>query len=148
MKIKSHPPTACQHPLPAPREPGGRFKTKPTYRSGVTGTYSSPNQPRGLEFRASTDEAAHRGLATKKTSLSFELRLWIVLLALCNLPLFGGNVTHSLILFPDAVAGGEWWRLFSFPLEIAMTCCRQWRKSWDSTRIHSGHYGKIKLSSN
>ena len=44
-----------------------------------------------------------------------ELLVFVVLLALFNIPLLTGSCWHSMIFQPGAVQGGEWWRLFTHP---------------------------------
>ena len=44
-----------------------------------------------------------------------ELLLFLVLLALFNIPVLTGSCWHSMIFQPGAVQGGEWWRLFTHP---------------------------------
>ena len=42
--------------------------------------------------------------------------LWLAALACVNLPLLAGHVPERFILYPVAVAAGEWWRLVTHPL--------------------------------
>lgn len=45
---------------------------------------------------------------------AFEMRLWIVLLLLSNLGmLLGGPSAQQLNFLPEAVTGGQWWRLLT-----------------------------------
>ncbi len=48
-------------------------------------------------------------------SRSFELRLWIVALTLCNLGLLKGIPATNLLFSPESVASGQWWRLLTWP---------------------------------
>jgi rhomboid family GlyGly-CTERM serine protease len=41
---------------------------------------------------------------------------WVAVLLAVNLPLIWGEVRAELIFFPDAVDGGQWWRVVTFPL--------------------------------
>ena len=56
-------------------------------------------------------------LSTSDTGAAPKLDLCILgtLLALANLPLLAGGVPTQLVLFPDRVAAGEWWRLLTHP---------------------------------
>ena len=44
-----------------------------------------------------------------------ELLLFVALLALFNAPILVGPCLHSMVFLPQAVEGGEWWRLFTHP---------------------------------
>ena len=41
--------------------------------------------------------------------------MFLVLLALFNIPVLTGSCWHSMIFQPGAVQSGEWWRLFTHP---------------------------------
>jgi rhomboid family GlyGly-CTERM serine protease len=40
---------------------------------------------------------------------------FLALLAVFNVPVLTGSWCHSMVFMPGAVAGGEWWRLFTHP---------------------------------
>lgn len=44
-----------------------------------------------------------------------ELLLFVVLLALFNVPVLSGSCFNSMVFMPQAVQCGEWWRLFTHP---------------------------------
>lgn len=52
-----------------------------------------------------------------KHGRSLGIRFWLVLLVLANLGLLLGNVPASNLMYnPAAVADGQWWRIFTWPL--------------------------------
>src|SRR4051794_20469574 len=44
-----------------------------------------------------------------------ELILFVVLIAIFNLPVLFGTVWRSMVFQPDGVRSGEWWQLFTHP---------------------------------
>lgn len=63
--------------------------------------------------RTAAGERVHR--RERSVSRCGEMRLWTVLLALCNLSLLKGNTADALAFYPAEVAAGQWWRLLTFP---------------------------------
>ena len=50
-----------------------------------------------------------------EAGLRAELFVFMLLLALLNLPLFAGRSTAALAFQADAIAAGEWWRVLTHP---------------------------------
>lgn len=46
----------------------------------------------------------------------WSLWTWIAVLLMVNLPLLWGEVRHGWLYLPEAVAGGQWWRVITYPL--------------------------------
>jgi len=65
---------------------------------------------------ATTVPATNLSPELNSDARSFELRTWILLLVLVNLGLIGNRPNVALSFYPDAVANGDWWRIFSWPL--------------------------------
>lgn len=65
-----------------------------------------------VEHRFSRPTSANLNAASHR----FELVFWIVPLVLANLGLLVANTpSGSLVFVPDAIAAGEWWRIFTAP---------------------------------
>ena len=44
-----------------------------------------------------------------------EIILLSLILVIMNVPLFIGSFSDNFVFYPDLVAAGEWWRVFTFP---------------------------------
>ncbi len=51
-----------------------------------------------------------------QNQLRDELRVFAILLLVCNAPLLPGHSTGTFAFLPRAVAAGAWWRVFTHPL--------------------------------
>jgi rhomboid family GlyGly-CTERM serine protease len=52
---------------------------------------------------------------TETSTLNIELCIWTAIIAVVNMPLFSGVFPQHFHFLPDAIAAGEWWRLFTHP---------------------------------